>query len=550
MNLLQNISIKIRLSFMALLAMVLLILIGFLGLQSTAKSNAALQDIYENDMVAAGHVEDMIQNIQNFRLELLLALQHDPESSFLSLHNHPLEQHTDIIQSISIRINELWKDFNSTEHNSETNRMAQQFWDSRQGYLGSLSKVVDHLNQGDFYRANEELLINLNPSMNKTIALGNQLSALIFSGAEQAYLQADANYAKSKTINISVIAIAIALTLAITWATLQGIASAVNSLEKVSKQMAEGDLRVRSDYAGRDELGIIARSFNLMGDNFSAAISQLGKATEQLGSAANQAAVVSEQAGTNVARQQAETEMVASAMNEMVATVQEVASSAEQAAGAATNADKEANIGGQVVSSTIKAIESLANEIENAAVVIETLKKESEAVTGVLDVIGGIAEQTNLLALNAAIEAARAGEHGRGFAVVADEVRSLASRTQESTSEIQGMLGRLQQGADNAVKAMETSQKQAKKGVEEAGNAGVALDAITVAVDAINSLNAQIASAAEEQTAVAEEINRNIVNISEIALETSTGSEQTAQAGQQVTNLAQELKRLANQFKT
>ena len=550
MNLLQNISIKVRLSFMALLATVLLILIGFLGLQSTAKSNYVLQDIYENDMVAADSIENMIQNIQNSRLELLLALQHDPKSNFLNLHNHPLEQHTEIIKSISSRIDELWKNFNSTEHSGEEGRLAQKFWESRQGYLGSLNKVVSHLNQGGFYEANKELLINLNPSMNKTIALGNQLAALIFSGAEQEYLQAEANYAKSKTINISVIAIAIALTLAITWATVQGIALAVNSLEKVSKQMAEGDLRVRSDYAGRDELGIIARSFNLMGDNFSAAISQLGKATDQLSHAANQAAVVSEQTGTNIARQQAETEMVASAMNEMVATVQEVASSAEQAAGAATNADKEATIGGQVVSSTIKAIENLANEIERAAAVIETLKKESEAVTGVLDVIGGIAEQTNLLALNAAIEAARAGEHGRGFAVVADEVRSLASRTQESTSEIQGMLGRLQQGADNAVKAMESSQKQARKGVEEAANAGLALDAITVAVDAINNLNAQIASAAEQQTAVAEEINRNIVNISEIALETSAGSEQTAQAGQQVTHLAQELKRLANQFKT
>jgi methyl-accepting chemotaxis protein len=235
-------------------------------------------------------------------------------------------------------------------------------------------------------------------------------------------------------------------------------------------------------------------------------------------------------------------------MNEMAATVQEVSRNAQYAADGALKADEEARNGAAVVTETIAAINSLSGNVENASEVIQRLEAESENIGSVLDVIRGIAEQTNLLALNAAIEAARAGEQGRGFAVVADEVRTLASRTQQSTSEIQEMIERLQQGSKNAVAVMEEGRRQTQAGVEQAARAGQTLQDITAAITSIRDLNTQIASAAEQQASVAEEINRSIVSINEVADETSLGMREAAMSSNQLTQYASQLQSLVERF--
>ena len=233
----------------------------------------------------------------------------------------------------------------------------------------------------------------------------------------------------------------------------------------------------------------------------------------------------------------------------MNATVHDVAHNAVHAAEATREADQSSTQGKAVVDKTVDAIGEIAAEVEQAAQVIHELERESENIGSVLDVIKSIAEQTNLLALNAAIEAARAGEQGRGFAVVADEVRTLAGRTQASTAEIEEMITRLQSGANNAVNVMESSKTKTNIGVEQAAAAGSALEDITTAVDRIAEMNTQIASAAEEQSAVTEEINRNVANISEIAEHTSTGAEQTAQASEGLSRLASQLNAVVVQFR-
>lgn len=294
------------------------------------------------------------------------------------------------------------------------------------------------------------------------------------------------------------------------------------------------DLQFRKENASSD----FANDYNMFIEAVSSAIRNSKTTAEHLSASTEQMQAQSDYARQGVTRQQLETDQIATAINEMTATVQEVARSATDAANAAAQADQEANNGKNVVAKTVSSIQTLAENVEEAADVIQKLEVDTTEIGGVLDVIKGIADQTNLLALNAAIEAARAGEQGRGFAVVADEVRTLASRTQESTEEINGMIEKLQTGAKNAVNVMETGRQLAQNGVEQASMAGQSLQSITQSVATINDMNTQIAGAAEEQSKVAEEINRNVVNISQVADETANNVSQVADKSAELGNLA------------
>ncbi|VAW67150.1 Methyl-accepting chemotaxis sensor/transducer protein, partial [hydrothermal vent metagenome] len=255
-----------------------------------------------------------------------------------------------------------------------------------------------------------------------------------------------------------------------------------------------------------------------------------------------------EQTSQSIYEQQSQTEQVATAMNEMSATVQDVSKNIAGTAQSAHDAHAETVEGTQIVEVSISAVKKLADQLEGAADVFQQLEQDSEDINTVLDVIKGIAEQTNLLALNAAIEAARAGEQGRGFAVVADEVRTLAGRTQESTQEINQVIEKLQSGSRSAVEVMKRSRDDAKAVVEQAAKAGESLSLISTAVGLINDMSTQIASAAEQQNATTEEINRNIVNISNIANETATGAQKTVASSQEMAGLGVKLQSLVGQF--
>lgn len=313
--------------------------------------------------------------------------------------------------------------------------------------------------------------------------------------------------------------------------------------------MAAGDFTRNISLDGKDEFAWMAWKCNTVVKNLTSMVRDIVKDAEQVAAAAEELSTITEQSRQRVFNQNQQTEQVASAMTEMSATVHEVARNASRAAEAAQDADEQAKNGTAVVRQTIQSINGLAAEVERTSEAINKLKEDSVAIGAVLDVIRGIAEQTNLLALNAAIEAARAGEQGRGFAVVADEVRTLASRTQQSTQEIQGMIERLQTGANQAVSAMLQGKGAAKTSVDQAINAGESLEIINRFIDTIKDMNTQIAAAAEEQSVTAEEINRNVVNISGISHETAEGSEQTAAASEELARLASHLQEQVGCFK-
>lgn len=313
--------------------------------------------------------------------------------------------------------------------------------------------------------------------------------------------------------------------------------------------VGDGDLTKRLSASGNDEVAGMITSLNQFIETVHGLVGEVVHSTAQVASAAEKLVAVTNESDHAVQRQRSETHQVASAMEEMTATVQEVANNTQSAAAQAQEADKEAHHGSQVVEQTRACIESLASHVEKAARAMDTVVRDSERIDTVLEVITGISEQTNLLALNAAIEAARAGHQGRGFAVVAEEVRRLSNRTQESTSEIRKVIEELQAGTSAALQAIHDSRKQAELSVDYASRAHEALRRINLAVDAINDMNSQVASAAEEQSAVAEEINRNIVAISDSSVQVTGASAQTRAAGEELARLAAELNRLVGRFR-
>jgi len=311
----------------------------------------------------------------------------------------------------------------------------------------------------------------------------------------------------------------------------------------------EGDLTQRLHIDSRNELGQIATGFNTFLTRLQGMISEVVGSVQKVSDASEHTADIAIRTDKGVQTQLAEIELVATAVHEMTATAQDVARNATQAAEAASHADRAANQGRHIVQDTGATITELAGEIGRAVDVVQTLARDSENIDAILVTIRSIAEQTNLLALNAAIEAARAGEQGRGFAVVADEVRNLAQKTQQATGEIQQMIQQLQNGTRDVVQVMEQSQSRTQRSVEQADAAAEALQAITQAVSLINDMNNQIASAAEEQSAVAEDINRNVTNIGQVAQDVAGGAEEASQASAGLTRLAEQQRRLINQFK-
>ncbi|WP_419150005.1 methyl-accepting chemotaxis protein [Pseudomonas syringae] len=358
----------------------------------------------------------------------------------------------------------------------------------------------------------------------------------------------DADSAKSVQMIIAATALAMVLGILAAWVITRQITTPLQETLEVVERVASGDLSRNLKVDRKDELGKLQATIQRMTVSLRELVGGIRDGVTQIASAAEELSAVTEQTSAGVNSQKVETDQVATAMHEMTATVQEVARNAEEASEAAVTADRQARDGERVVNEAIAQIERLASAVGNSSEAMGALKQESDKIGSVLDVIKSVAEQTNLLALNAAIEAARAGEAGRGFAVVADEVRSLAQRTQKSTEEIEALIARLQSGTQQATTVMDSSRELSTSSVELTRRAGGSLANITKTVSSIQAMNQQIAAAAEEQSATAEEINRSIINVRDVSEQTSAASEETAASSVELARLGNHLQVLVSRF--
>ncbi|KOX99381.1 chemotaxis protein [Pseudomonas nunensis] len=404
---------------------------------------------------------------------------------------------------------------------------------SRNNQIDDLSKML-----------NTELLANseaVNKALAKLLEINTQQIAETDKGASD-------QYSASFNLVITLLVIATGLTLLFAWLLTNSITKPIANALSAAEEIAEGNLTRPITVDGEDEAGRLLLAMSKMQEKLRDTLQRISGSATQLASAAEELNSVTDESARGLTQQNNEIEQAATAVNEMTSAVEEVARNAVSTSEASKNATTSAGDGRDLVQETVSAIERMSADVQSTATLIGDLANESRDIGKVLDVIRGLADQTNLLALNAAIEAARAGEAGRGFAVVADEVRALAHRTQQSTSEIERMIGSIQSGTEHAVDSMRNSTERAESTLNIARGAGMSLDTINSAIVEINERNLVIASAAEEQAQVAREVDRNLVNIRDLSVQSATGANQTSAASNELSRLALDLNNMVGRF--
>ena len=548
---LSNLSIRYRLHILVGLAVIAILITGFMGANALKSNQASMQLIYQERMLPSLELAELDNAIFEIRVELFSALQHNPQSSFAKMHQHPQSKHTDKVEVTIKAVNRQLNNLKQYELGKDGNRLLQTLTDKIHRLIDEgAEKSNQALIKQSYNAANQLLLLRVNPYYADYKEVHRELNQLMKTSSQNAYQDAEALLDEQLIMAITTTVISLIILYLLAILTIRSIVNAVQHIDNGMNQLAEGDLTIAVEISSHDELGHIATNFNRMAEIFRKVLHGFNQASSQLALAAEETSSVANESSSTVQEQQQQTEQVATAMNQMNATVHEVANNSAQAAVAAKDAHQEAEHGQQVVQQTITEIGALAEQIGSATEVIRSVAKGSEQISSILDVIKGIAEQTNLLALNAAIEAARAGEQGRGFAVVADEVRTLASRTQASTTEIEQMIVELQSGSSQAVSAMEQSLERSHLSVEQAHQAGEVLQAINHAITTMNDMNTQIASASEQQSTVAEEINQNITAINQMAESSAAGASQISSSSSELAKLSEQLQQDIQRFRT
>lgn len=540
-----NLRLAAKLSISFLVCALITVAIGFVGMSGNSRLGDTIASIFGNNVTSINKVNESLQQViyHNRDLYLLLAQKagNASEAELATTQKALSDRKRAVESSFAI--------YRSTPLREDEKVLGDKFETDWPSYIKAAEQFSNTLNSGDLPGARSLLTGDVS---SKYGFAEKEMLGIIASNIDQADDMKRESYVLIQSSKLTLIAgmviafvLAMGLGLLITRLITRPLSYAVAAAELI----AAGDLTQRIDAGSQDETGQLLSSLGGMQASLRNTIQNISSASDRLASAAEELSVVTDESTRGLTQQNSEIEQAATAVNEMTAAVDEVARNAVTTAEISQRTNQDAMAGKSKVGEAVLAIEDMVGEINSSSSQVQELAHQTKEISKVLEVIRSIADQTNLLALNAAIEAARAGEQGRGFAVVADEVRALAHRTQSSTVEIEGMINSAQTSATSVVQTMSKSQRQADNTRQLAQAAGVALESITEGVAAITERNLVIASASEEQAQVAREVDRNLVNIQSLSAQTATGAHQTNASSHELSRLAVSFNQLVAQFK-
>ncbi|WWG54862.1 methyl-accepting chemotaxis protein [Pseudomonas poae] len=535
---LRNINLAPRAALFFASIICLVFVLGVFAVQQMGKLRDSEKDVELNWMASIRQTSLMNATALRLRLETQRGLA-DPQS---------IQKNIESFAGYRKAFNDAVANYEPLVASDKKRSFYTPVTKSAEAYSQQLDILEPLMRKGDIPAAISLVSNNIRPLTNAMEGQIKDLTTFNDEGAAQAGQTATDLYNDGLWLVIGLITGVVLLTVALALLLTKSITSPISAALSVAERIAASDLSREVSVSGTDEAGRLLKALAQMQTNLRATIIQISDSSTQLASAAEEMTVVTEESSRGLVAQNDEVNQAATAVTEMSAAVDEVARNAESASEESKRTQGYTEVGLARVAQTLKSIQKLNGNVENTSAQIQGLSDRAQSITKVVEVIRAIAEQTNLLALNAAIEAARAGEQGRGFAVVADEVRALAHRTQVSTQEIEQMIAAIQGDSDLAVKAMNTSRDLANESLGVAQEASTSLDQISHAIIQINERNLMIATASEEQSHVAREVDRNLVSIRELATQSAAGASQTASACGEMSKLAVNLNQLVNRF--
>jgi methyl-accepting chemotaxis protein len=549
---LSKLNVGPRLILLNILMAIFMIGIGIVGLRATSTVVDSLETVYMDRTVPLADLGKIGTLLNANFSEVLRAFQHNPSGELAKLHDHSTSEHTERIQANKVVIDEAWARYMATHLTPEEQKLAEDFLKKRDAYTSELLlPTVQALNNNDYSTEMVGRFLKGNRTLAKP--MNDALDALVayqIRTAKSEYDQSTANYASVRAILIGAVIGSVALGLLLAWWIIGSITGPLNQMRTTITEVEKsGDFTRRIPISTGDEVGQTAKSFNELLVALQQTLGQVLDSVGKVSDAARSLSAASGQVATSSSSQSEATSAMAAAIEEMTVSINHVSESAHEAVEISRNSGKLSAEGGDVIHKAAAEMSQIAETVRHTAQAIEELGEHSNQISSIVQVIKDVADQTNLLALNAAIEAARAGEQGRGFAVVADEVRKLAERTTKATEEITQMIASMQHSAHAAVSTMETAVDQVSGGVALANQAGSAIIQIKDGAEQVVGVVNDISSALSEQSSASNDIASQVERVAQMTEENSAAAAESASAASNLQELANNMQAAVSRFK-